>query len=142
MLSCSGLFVRLFCRCLELEEETRFELEYTQQLLLSCLLSIISHLTTTHTDITGKTQSRGCAWDILRCFTLLISIPFELSCFSMGRGSGCREMQSPQVLQQRASWWQELQVAVKTMKIALLPSATPHEKLPHPTEKSRKFKGK
>ena len=51
------LLFALLSKCLELEEKVRFELEYTQQLLLSCLINITSHLTNSNpdTDITSKT---------------------------------------------------------------------------------------
>ena len=41
-------------RCLELEDSQRFEMEYTQQLLLSCLLDITGHLTSNGENINGE----------------------------------------------------------------------------------------
>lgn len=40
-------------RILELEENVRLELEYTQQLVLSCLLAITTHYTAQDTDTRG-----------------------------------------------------------------------------------------
>ena len=45
-----------FHRCLEVEDALRLQLEYTQQLLLSSLLSICSYLTSQGTDMARGLQ--------------------------------------------------------------------------------------
>lgn len=58
-----SLSLSLF-RCLEVEESVRVQLEYTQQLLLSCLLHICSYLITLGLDTARGLQILQCSHEV------------------------------------------------------------------------------
>ena len=65
---CVSLCLLISCRCLEVEESLRNQLEYTQQLLLSALLDICSYLSTQGIDTArGLRMEQSCVIFMYAC---------------------------------------------------------------------------